>query len=307
MNSELRTKLFRCFLNLILLCFAAPLFSQTSSTHHPPFLIVDYADNSQTVELVYLILDEHLSRIGKHFIGKLPDSNRVVITSGPEQFYQFEDLKIPQWAAAVYLNGRRLILVKSPAWKGSIRSMEQDLRHEMVHLLVDYHLGSRTVPLWYNEGLAEVLSDESIDLADAARIAADLRSKEVMFLEDLDSLQSFAVPQVQMAYIYSYSAVAFLQERMEGRMTLQEFHQQIKKHGWESALKRASGYDIREFEIYWYTQLRDNYRWYLLLNFDNFLWIAIIGIFFLVFWLKRSRMKQIFRRWQEEEINNNLS
>ncbi|MEL6821895.1 MAG: hypothetical protein AAFP70_09055 [Calditrichota bacterium] len=291
---------------LVLLFFAVPAFGQGTATHHPPFLIIDYAENPKAVELVDRILAEQLSRIGQYFEGSLPDSNRVVIASGPQQFYQFEDLKIPKWAAAVYLTGRRLILVKSPGWKGSIRSLEQDLRHEMVHLLVDYHLGSRSVPLWYNEGLAEVLSGESIDLADAARIAADLRSREVMFLEDLDSLQNFTVPQVQMAYIYAYSAMDFLLERMEGRMTLNEFHQQIKRFGWEKALQNASGYDSREFEIYWYTQLRDNYRWYLLLNFDNFLWIAIIGIFFLVFWLKRNRMKQLFRSWREEEINNNL-
>lgn len=307
MNSELRTKLYRRFLTSILLFLVVPALCESTTTHHPPFLIVDYADNPQTVELVDLILEDQLTRIGEHFDGDLPDSNRVVVASGPRQFYQFEDLKIPEWAAAVYLNGRRLILVKSPGWKGSIRSLEQDLRHELVHLLVDYHLGARNVPLWYNEGLSEVLSGESINLADAARIAADLRNREVMFLEDLDSLQSFTIPQIQMAYIYAFSAMDFLLERMEGRMTLLEFHQQIKRSGWENALKMASGYDSREFEIYWYTQLRDNYRWYLLLNFDNFLWIAIIGIFFLVFWLKRSRMKQLFRSWREEEINNNLS
>ncbi|MGH1363029.1 MAG: hypothetical protein ACRBF0_05690 [Calditrichia bacterium] len=291
---------------LAIFLLSTPVFCKPVVVQHPPFTIVDYAKNPATVQLVTRILDQQQPLLESYFDYQLPDSNRIVIAANAGQFYQHQNLTIPEWAAAAYLTGRRIILVKSPGWKGSIRSLQEDLRHELVHLFVDRLFGSAKIPLWYNEGLSEILSGESIDLVEAGKISADLQSKDVMFLSDIDSLRNFQVQQIQMAYIYSFSAASFLIECMGGITQLPVFHNNVKVHGWPAALRLASGYSEREFEIYWFRDLREKYRWYLLLNFDSLLWIAIIGIFFLVFWLKRARMRQIFRRWNDEEINNYL-
>lgn len=112
----------------------------------------------------------------------------------------------PDWAAGVY-DGK----IRLPA--GGVSQVDSRVRgllfHEFMHVVVR-ELAGNNVPLWLNEGLAEVASAEQLsphmDLLEQAR-----RSDELFSWSELEtSARQFSAARAGVAYLQSYDFVRFL-------------------------------------------------------------------------------------------------
>ena len=113
---------------------------------------------------------------------------------------QFRDItRHPAWTAAAF-DGRIRLPVRGVAEQAD--QLERVLSHEFVHAVVSM-LGGHTVPLWLNEGLAEVFEPGGID--NAERVLARTSARPA--LTDLHG-SFFKLSAADAAVAYAFSARA---------------------------------------------------------------------------------------------------
>jgi hypothetical protein len=70
--------------------------------------------------------------------------------------------------------------------------------------------------------------------------------------------------------------------------------------GWETALLNSIGRDEIGFEIDWLDALEKKYRWMMLMNFENVMWVILVLALFLIMYFIRLRNKRKLRQWEDE-------
>jgi hypothetical protein len=166
---------------------------------------------------------------------QLPTSNTVV------QVYLFDDQdRYERYMRYRYpeLPKRRAFFVAHPGMPGGPRELlvftywgdhlRQDLRHELTHALLNSVL--REVPLWLDEGLAELFEQppERNGLnplhLDALRRAP--RGVDLSALEQLDQVQQMGRPQYQEAWAWTH---LMLRGTPQARAVLLSYLQQLRE------------------------------------------------------------------------------
>jgi hypothetical protein len=183
-----------------------------------------------------------------------PSGILVVLATSDEQFRE-DAGRPPEWAAAVALPGRATLVVRlsalGPATGTDAASV---LRHELVHLLLPYRIGRGTrVPLWFEEGLAQLLGgrlfrvdEQTLPLTAAAGRLLPLSSLEGVFPPDANG--------AALAYSEGESAVRFLLTRGD----LGRFLDMVRDTGdFDAALRRVCGIDPAKLESEWERWIRE--------------------------------------------------
>lgn len=266
--------------------------------------ILSYAaiDLNTAVE-VQRMINVHQQRISK-VIGASPgDTLHVWIAATPDNFDYYAGGVQPEWAAAVYLPSQHRIVLKSPRWHGSLSQLEEELVHELAHF---YLFGSiaADIPTWYHEGIAQWLSGKQLSIDDAVTLSLAMSAGELVLLAEIDSVITFHRQRARLAYVQSLSAVQFLVELLGAEQRLMLLHRQVPLVGWDAALQTVIGVSSPEFEVLWYRNLEQKYRWLGLLGGDNFLWLLMVALFLLGVVLVRWRNYRKLRRWRQEESLN---
>jgi hypothetical protein len=268
---------------------------------HDNFLIQYSSGSEKTARSLAELIQFYKERLERFYEIQIEEPVNILISDSAEEFKVLGESGLPRWAAAAYIRQHNLIIVKSPVWAGSLPDLEREFVHELSHLYFFHKFKDNTLPLWYNEGLAEFLSGSQIDAAQAFKISNALFSGKVIALEDIDSLIYFHQPKAELGYLESLSAVLYLNELLLKRGNdFQVFHKKIILEGWETALQKNIGTDEIGFEIDWLDALEKKYRWVMLINFDNVLWVFLVLALFLAMYFVRLRNKKKLRRWEEE-------
>jgi len=104
-----------------------------------------------------------------------------------------------------------------------------------------------------------------------------------------------------LAYAQSISAIEYF-TRKHSIADLQRLIQNIPKYrSINDAFKNTVGYDILDFELNWYSDLRDRYRWMFILNLDNLLWVFMGFLAITAIVAVRYRNKKKLKKWEETE------
>ncbi len=112
----------------------------------------------------------------------------------------------PDWAGAVYDGKIRLPLA---GMRGMTKRFSAILYHEYMHVLV-YFMAGRNVPVWLNEGLAE-LAGRQIDPTPLTDLTEAIESGRLHKWRDLvKPFSGLAEDRVALAYEQSYSLVDFM-------------------------------------------------------------------------------------------------
>lgn len=81
---------------------------------------------------------------------------RVVIYQDPHEYLRQGG---PAWSAAAYRDG--VIHLRNPLVFSRYRTLQQVISHELLHAIIDHH--GYSLPVWFEEGLAQVLASGSND------------------------------------------------------------------------------------------------------------------------------------------------
>ena len=286
----------------LLLCGAAIAGSSDQHRLDEGAFAIFYApEDANTAQVIAGLLRHHGPRLETFFGLKIPGTARIVIARSREEFRAFGGEGLPEWAAAVYLPAQKTVLVKNPTWAGSLASLENDLVHELSHLFIDIKFSAFPLPLWYNEGLAKYLSGEQLDMIRSLTLSNAAYTGHLVPLDQIEQLIRFHRVKAELAYIESLSALLFFKEMIGGEAQWRQFHNLAATKGWEAALQESRDIDGYYFEAMWIQHIEEEYRWMVVLNLDNLIWISLVLVLLLGFALSRLRNRRKVRRWEREE------
>jgi hypothetical protein len=224
----------------------------------------------------------------------------VFLCASHKIFKQLTLGRLPKWAEGVADIYHNSMVIKSPIWDRSKNDFAGTLVHELTHLLFHQAVGNRSIPRWIDEGLAIFYSREK-EWASATQISKALLTHSIIPLQDIDRVLTFHQEKAKLAYQESYTAVQYLLAVYD----IDAIHTIIdgirQGWSWDDTFRRATGSTFSEFETEWYKHIEKEYRWYFLVEIDNYIWFVIIGLLIFGIIIIRLRNRRTLKQWEEEE------
>ena len=207
----------------------------------------------------------------------------------------------PSWVAG-FADPQNDVVIIFPDRIGSYpyRSLEGVLFHEVAHILISRTANGRSVPRWFNEGLASA-AEQSWSLEDRSRFAWELFLGSDMTITQLESLFGQSHQDVARAYVISEALVRYILQRYGSFAAAGVLNRMGSGASFESALYVTTGLTISEhLDRFWESQM----TWKYWINFAGHpftLWgfstlLAIVAI-----WRHRQRRRERRRQWEMEE------
>jgi hypothetical protein len=296
--------LFRCAFLLFL--FPASAVAQNPAGinwhyHSSASIVVAYREADQTLALRVL---SELQQRQQLLARRLEYQPRRVITvflcPTPAIFDHMTGGGVPHWGEAAANTAQWRIYLKTPAASDSRELLPVTVTHELAHLCLAEIASPNQLPRWFNEGAAIFLSNEPRH-ADPTIISRALLTNSLVDFEEIDDLLTFPNARAALAYAESYHAVNFMAKRF-GSGAIRKFAQTLgQTPDTREAFQNACGEDLWNFEAEYFDFLRQQFRWYFLLDesvlFGGAILILVIAGFFVTRWRTRKKVKE----WEVED------
>lgn len=200
---------------------------------------------------------------------------------------------------------KNLMVIDHSRMNVSPFSLGVTMKHELSHLLVHQHAGGRRIPKWFDEGIAQWVSEGIgelfIDPKKPPLNEAVLAGKIIPMkaLTDVFPMERDILP---LAYEQSRSLVTYMIEK-HGLESILDILEGLKKgESWEDAVRHTLGIPFLELEDRWRDHLRKKLTWvtYVVNNLYEILFFlaalaAVIGF------VRAYLRKRKYMRMEEEE------
>ncbi len=289
---------------VILLLAAWPLASagsrvaDTEAAQRAHF--VYYFDDPRYIDAA----DSLLNRVRRQLLVMLGDTlpyrPAVYLVGDQQQFNRLLGGRFPDWGAAAAVPERGAIVVKSPDKFNVGKSLAELLAHEYAHLVVAHRSGFHSVPRWYDEGVAMLVSTEW-SWSDNLAMGKAAVFGEFIPLSKIEMVNRFNQSQAQVAYAQSYLAVKYLIDNYGGS-ALKRFLDAVSVGAsLDDALMASCGASSQEFENEFREHLRLRYNIVTLFTDTMYLWIALALIVLVGVFLRYRKRRQYYKKWEQEE------
>jgi len=267
---------------------------------HSPYEFIFSEEDSLLVKKLSRGLDGRVGGIEDFFGRKTGSLVTIYITRSDAEYYKYASRAVPEWSQAVAFPQKNLVVLRIKSAEEVKKSL-QVLLHELVHIQIGNDFPGVRLPVWLNEGLAQYLSVGGLSFNEKILLANALAAKKIFRLSDIDSLHSFGPLRARLAYAQAKSAVEYFRQ-MYGLQALRQLvYNKWKYHSTNEAFKNTIGMDALDFELGWYSDLKSRYRWMIVLNLDNLIWILMSFLAVLAIVVIRYRNRKKIRLWDERE------
>jgi len=266
-------------------------------------------DASEAARLLDGIAREVADRTGLEAGPKPAD---IVIAGDLEAARRAAGAAIPDWAAGVHVSSRDRIVLRMDAIRRSApaSSLETVLRHEWVHLVLNRARGTRgrLLPLWMEEGLAEVVGGGITVDAGAALDSAAAFGHLIPFEEIADTWPR-AAGRAGLAYRQGASWVRlFLDqwgwERLQRLIaTLRDDPRDLGSLRFHRLFHEVTGESTSQFEARWKVSLKEKATpWFHLFGRDlgTTIMLALAVLSILIFGFVRARRRRAIEALPDE-------
>lgn len=204
-----------------------------------------------------------------------------------------------EWGVGFFLPQENAIYLNMSEYEDR-RKFHMVLKHEIVHSWShDFHSGRNIWPLWFEEGIAQFLSGKEIDYSAAGKLSTALLSNSILSQDSLLAISQNNNYKVELFYLQSL----FIIQQIDKNENLDEYI-----HGKFWGPRGGSPYGFKDwvdFEIWWQTELENQYRWYLFFNFDISLAILFVILFLTVYIIKSLKNRRKLKEMTEiENVSN---
>ncbi len=275
---------------------------QPAEVRYENFKIVYHLSDENVVREIIQILQEAAPVFEKFYQVKIEGLMTILLPFSADQFRHVSPPNLPVWSNGCFLARERTIILKKPKWSGIETPLKQILLHELAHAWFYERFENRQIPLWFQEGLAEYHSSQAIPMSGGILISNALFSGQLVELTDIDSLSMFSTGRARLAYLESLSAIIFFENLLnKNGMNWLNCLDAISNHDFETALHLSTGSDYLDFQWKWYRWLQEKYQWFIILNWENLVWLGMVVILIGAIYSIRYRNKKILMQWAEEE------
>ena len=209
--------------------------------------------------------------------------------------------RTPAWISGFAVGEQRTIVVfpgRVPSYPD--RNLEALIHHEVAHVMVTEAAGGRSVPRWFNEGVAAVAAREW-GLEDSARYALAVVGRGERTVSDLDAAFQAGGRRASRAYALSAAFVRFLGAEAGGDVTARILAEIHGGAGFREAFRRATGVSLATFERRFFHDRAIWSTWVPFLTSTAALWMAITLLALWAFRRRHLRSQALHERWAAEE------
>ncbi len=293
-------KIFKFALFLYVLNLLNSGFAAESRILKDNYLFIFNERDSILAAKLYDSVERQLEHIKQFFGREAKSTITIYLTRSAAEYQKYARKKVPEWSQAVAFPSERLIVIKL-ASPEEINKAPEILLHELVHIFIAGRIPENRMPTWLNEGLAQYLSGKKLTVTEKVGLANALASNKIFELSELDSLLWFNPPEAQLAYSQALTAVEFFIKK-HGKRALNRLVNNLAVHrSINDAFLATVGYDFIDFKIFWYEDLNERYRWLILLNLENLIWIIISVLAISAIIAIRLRNRKKLKTWDETE------
>ncbi len=200
--------------------------------------------------------------------------------------------KIPPWASGLYYD-KKIILKYD-----NMENLLKVLNHELAHSILDETIRPNRVPLWFEEGFAQILAGESIDFF----------TLTLLYITGGNGLRnlSFNFPQSlfwkRMAYAKAHLFVFKMVEKM-GWDGFYLFLFDLKKGiPFQTAFLNNMGENLNSFEKKFKKERMQKFLIFLGTG-SVFFWFFLSLLIIYAYFLKRKKSKEMVKSWEEDDTN----
>lgn len=268
------------------------------------FVIIYSLEDEDYVNNILTVLKEVLPQLVSFYNINLDRRISIIIPASRLEYEHLTSMSVPTWSGAIFIPESFQIIIRKPEWYSGENELQKSMIHELSHAFFHEKFSPQQLPLWFNEGIAEYLARGRINLQMGLIISNALFTKNVGKLEEIEEMLSFSEGRARLAYLQSFTAVLFMETYLrEHKLTWGEFFDFVNEYGFYKSLEMVSGMDIIDFEIKWYRWIKNKYRWFVILNWENLIWVFMIFILIGAMYALRYRNKKILDQWEMEEHN----
>ena len=252
-------------------------------------------------------------RLSRHIAATLPNLAtelelpvgariHVVVASTQAEFHSLQPGQLPDWADGTAWPHRGWIFLRAPRLRGhTTESLEQVLEHELVHILLGRAFGSKPVPRWLQEGLAQLKSGEFT--AETTRtLAMGTLGDNLLSLHELSRSFPKNALRAHLAYAQSADFVAYIQNTYGKKALNVLIHEMAGGETFSSAIRIATGDVVDDIDLAWRSRLQDSPFQFAPLM-DEGVWWGLGALLVPLAWFAvRRRNRKKIDRWKREEI-----
>lgn len=298
MRIHLLVLLFCCLcLSSLLPAFSTSAFHQLERDH----IHIYYAKaDSQYAQRAVRTLNSAFEEITYDLQIKEFKNIHVFIVPSRQEFRQSLQGRLPEWTGAYAIPSEGRMVVKSPRWSAE-DNFQSTLVHELFHLLVHSYLGVQQLPRWMDEGLAIFYSRETAWTTSTA-LSKAMATNSVIPLSDIDYVLEYHRAKADLAYQQSYSAVKYLLRTYDIE-AIRKILQGLKQgKSLDQCFIAATGSPFTTFENEWKAHVEKTHKWFWFYEIDQYIWIFVFVLFFVVLILRKLRNRRIVNQWLEEDV-----
>jgi hypothetical protein len=206
---------------------------------------------------------------------------------------------VPKWIAGFARRDKVVIFPsRSPTYPDS--TLDDVVRHEVAHALIWRASSGRSIPRWFNEGLA-MAAERGWKFRDQTQLFIQLVSGNRLSLDELDRLFEGGQADQTRAYLLSGALVQNLLTKHGDAVGGRILEQVGLGASFETAFRDVAGQSTSAAETEFWIRQRVWTTWIPVVFSQETLWMVITLLALVAIHRRRKRNAEIRRRWEEEE------
>lgn len=301
-------------MKFLFVCFAVifVLITQSQADSYPKITVESpdgqarfFLNRSDSTMLPFLLkiyteINEDLLGFYNYNTEKITE---IVYIGSKKQFLKFGTRSIPDWSGAYVIPAKRRIILGPPA-SNKPDHLKQTLAHELSHQYLHDIVQNLIIPRWFDEGLAMYLSNEQIDINEALQLANAITTNRIFYLDQIDSLLDMNRAEAELAYLQSFTLIQYLVSLKDVRGLKMFVNSLSKYNSFRQALGSNYQVDLIDLEFGWFNFLKKRYKWIIMLNFENAIWLILIFLVIIAFIGKKIKNARKLKEWELSELED---
>jgi hypothetical protein len=230
------------------------IVSERVVIHYPPQL----ETAAQTTERIYPTIASELEKTLRLPVAFRPS---ILLQNNRRDFIKQTGNEL---VLAVAVPGQNLIVIDYTRMTGDPFIFRTTLKHEVAHLLLHHHIDSALLPRWFDEGIAQWVSDgisELITEAGWSVLENAVIRGNLYRLEDIAESFPEGRTETALAYQQSKHFVDYLIRIYGANAIVDILHRMRNGESIERAFTAVLPHTLREIEYRWTEDLREQTSW----------------------------------------------
>lgn len=222
---------------------------------------------------------------------------RVVLADDGSEWAE----RVPAWVGGYAVSAQDLIVLfpaRAPTWPHD--TLEDVLRHEVTHILIDRAAAGQRVPRWFHEGLSEAVERPST-FGDSARLASAMFAGARLTLREVDALFAGSPQERARGYVLSATIVRDLIGTHGPQFPAAVLGEVASGRTFEVAITTRTGQTLDALASDFWNRQRRWTLWVPLLASSSMVWIGIIALGALARRRRRQRAAALRRQWDDDD------